>query len=207
MAPATGSPCERGHRDRKIIAAAILSLTLGHQAVPVMTVPLALHLVPLAGFTGLMAVAAVEDLRRLVIPNALILALCVLWPLHLALAPNLTLATGGLAAGCAAAVFVVGAVLFSRGLVGGGDVKLLTAATLWAGPAATPALLVWTGLLGGLLSLALLTPFGSQIAAARPVAPGSSGAAANEAHPVAVPYGVAIATAAILVTIPPNFSW
>jgi len=172
-----------------------------------MTVPFAMHLVPLAGFSGLMAVAAFEDLRRLVIPNGLILALCVLWPLHLALAPNLTLATGGLAAGCAAAVFVVGAMLFSRGLMGGGDVKLLTAATLWAGPAATPALLLWTGLLGGLLSVIFLTPLGVQIAAARLVVPGPASAAANETQRVAVPYGVAIAAAAIVATIPPNFSW
>ena len=165
-----------------------------------MTAPFAIHLVPVAGFTGLMAVAAFEDLRRLVIPNRLTLALCVLWPFYLAIAPNLGLAAGVLAAGCAAAVFVVGALLFARGLIGGGDVKLLAVATLWAGPAATPALLVWTGLLGGLLSLALLTPL-------RMVLPGPAGVAADDAHPIAVPYGVAIATAAIIVTIPPNFSW
>jgi prepilin peptidase CpaA len=172
-----------------------------------MTAPFAMHLVPLAGFAGLMAVAAFEDLRRLVIPNGLILALCVLWPLHLAIAPQLSLAAGGLATGCAAAVFLAGALLFSRGLIGGGDVKLLTAATLWAGPAATPALFVWTGLLGGLLSLAFLTPLGAQLAATRPIVPGSVTAAASAAHRVAVPYGVAIAAAAIIVTIPPNFSW
>ena len=165
-----------------------------------MTLPVALHLIPLAGFTGLMATAAYEDLRRLVIPNRLVLALCLLWPFHLALAPKLGLATGGLAAGCAAAVFIVGALLFARGLIGGGDVKLLTVATLWAGPAATPALLVWTGLLGGLLSLLLLTPL-------RMVVPGPAGAAADQAQPIAVPYGVAIAAAAIIVTLPSNFSW
>jgi prepilin peptidase CpaA len=165
-----------------------------------MTAPFAIHLVPVAGFTGLMAVAAFEDLRRLVIPNRLILALCVLWPFYLAIAPHLGLASGGLAAGCAAAVFVLGALLFARGLIGGGDVKLLAVATLWAGPAATPALLIWTGLLGGLLSLVLLTPL-------RMVLPGPAGAAADDAHPIAVPYGVAIAAAAIIVTIPPNFSW
>jgi prepilin peptidase CpaA len=165
-----------------------------------MAAPFAIHLVPVAGFTGLMAVAAFEDLRRLVIPNRLTLALCVLWPFYLAIAPNLSLASGGLAAGCAAAVFAVGALLFARGLIGGGDVKLLAVATLWAGPTATPALLVWTGLLGGLLTLALLTPL-------RMVIPGLAGAAAGAAHPIAVPYGVAIAAAAIIVTIPPNFSW
>ena len=100
-----------------------------------MTMPVALHLVPLAGFAGLMATAAFEDLhQRLVIPNGLILGLCILWPLHLATAPLPTLAASGGAALCAAAVFVAGAVLFSRGLIGGGDVKLLAAASLWAGP-------------------------------------------------------------------------
>jgi prepilin peptidase CpaA len=165
-----------------------------------MTTPLALHLVPLAGFTGLLAVAAIEDLRRLVIPNRLILAMGVLWPFYLAAAPRLSLASGGLAVGCAAAVFIAGALLFARGLVGGGDVKLLAVATLWAGPAATPALLLWTGLLGGLLSLLLLTPL-------RLVLPGPDGAAAGAATPIAVPYGVAIAAAALIVTLPPNFSW
>jgi prepilin peptidase CpaA len=165
-----------------------------------MTLPFAMHLVPLAGFTGLMAVCAYEDFRRLAIPNRLVLALCLLWPFHLALAPRLSLATGGLAAACAAAVFIIGALLFARQLIGGGDVKLLAAATLWAGPSSTPALLVWTGLLGGLLSLALLTPL-------RMVVPSTAGAPADSPRSIAVPYGIAIAAAAIVVTLPPNFSW
>src|SRR6516165_10579225 len=121
-----------------------------------MTIPVTLHLVPLAGFAGLMATAAFEDLRRLIIPNGLILALCVLWPLYVATAPMLTLVAAGTAALYAVAVFLVGALLFSRGLIGGGDVKLLAAATLWAGPASTPALLVVMRVLGGLLTLVLL---------------------------------------------------
>src|SRR5882724_400767 len=179
-------------RDRanRLAGSVIPSLNVTHQAERAMTAPFAIHLVPVAGFTGLMAVAAFEDLRRLVIPNRLILALCLLWPFYLAIAPKLSLASGGLAAGCAAAVFVVGALLFARGRIGGGDVKLLTVATLWAGPAATPALLLWTALLGGLLSLVLLTPL-------RMVVPGAAGGVANDARPIAVPYGVAIAVAAI----------
>jgi len=98
-------------------------------------------------------------------------------------------------------------------LVGGGDLKLLAAATLWAGPGATPALLVLTGLLGGLLCLLLLTPMGVLIAAARPPLLDAAGAAPPGADalpgatPVLVPYGVAIAAAALIVTIPPNFTW
>ena len=159
---------------------------------------LQLHLVPLAGFAGLMLTAAVEDLRRLVIPNTVVLGLCTLWPLQLAAAPDISLFGSAKAALCAGAVFAGGALLFSRGLMGGGDVKLLTVATLWAGPGLTPALLIVTSILGGLLSLALL----STLALRAVFAP----AAASAAKRMPVPYGVAIAGAALIVTIPPNLS-
>jgi prepilin peptidase CpaA len=160
--------------------------------------PFAFDLVPLAGFTGLMVVAAVEDFRRLVIPNAIVAGLCVLWPLHLATAPSVTLAGSFGAAGCAVAVFLAGALLFSRGLIGGGDVKLLAAATLWVGPASTPALLIATALVGGSLSLVLL------FSATMRAATGWAKAAAASSMPV--PYGVAIAAAAVIVTLPPHLS-
>ena len=131
------------------------------------------------------------------------LFLCVLWPVYFAAAPSLA---GGLAAlGCAAAVFLVGAVLFARGFLGGGDVKLLAAATLWAGPADTPALLVLTGVLGGALALFLLMPFGAQlVAAGRTLLTPSSASSAEHAPAAAVPYGVAIAGAALIVTLSPH---
>ena len=159
---------------------------------------LQLHLVPLAGFAGLMLTAAVEDLRRLVIPNAVVLALGVLWPLQLAAAPAISFTSSATAVLCAASVFGAGALLFSRGLMGGGDVKLLTAATLWAGPGGTPTLLIVTAVLGGLLTLALLSP----LALRAVFAPAAVAGAAAKRMPV--PYGVAIAGAALIVTIPPN---
>ena len=168
----------------------------------------ALHLVPLAGFAGLMAMAAFEDFRRLIIPNVVPAGLCVLWPLHVATAPGASFAAGIAAAGCAAAVFLAGALLFSRGLIGGGDVKLLAVATLWAVPAGTLSLLVLTGLLGGLLCVFVLTPLGqiAMAASGQAVLDPTSGGAADDKRPVVVPYGVAIAAAALIVTIPPNFS-
>ncbi len=144
-------------------------------------------------------IAAVEDLRRLVIPNTVVLGLCTLWPLQLAAAPDISLFGSASAAFCAAAVFAVGIVLFSRGVVGGGDVKLLTAATLWAGPDLTPALLIGTAVLGGLLTLALLFPLALRAVFAPTAAVGA-------AKRLPVPYGVAIAAAALIVTIPPNLS-
>src|SRR5260370_41483230 len=45
--------------------------------------------IALTGFTGVMTAAAFEDFRRLVIPNLLPIALCVLWPGYFAAAPTL----------------------------------------------------------------------------------------------------------------------
>lgn len=161
-----------------------------------------LHILAVAGFAALMATAAFEDFRRLVIPNWIILALATVWPLYVAaggLAPMAALA----AVGCAAAAFLVGAVLFSRGLFGGGDVKLLCAATLWAGPFATPELLVLTAVFGGLLSLFLLSPIGANLSAAGRVLFGPTGTAPFDGGRVAVPYGIAIAGASLFVLLQP----
>jgi prepilin peptidase CpaA len=164
----------------------------------------ALQLVTTAGFAALMATAAVEDVRRLVIPNRLILGLLLLWPVHLTVAST-TLLTGVEAAGGAVGIFLCGALLFSRGLVGGGDVKLLTAAALWVGFAGLPALLLVTALIGGALSLVLLTPQGGQVAAALRGASEPHEAVATGAK-AAVPYGAAIAGAALIVTLPAQWS-
>ena len=77
-----------------------------------------LQFASLFAFAALMLLAAIEDLRRLVIPNALTLSLCMLWPLYALTASTLWSAAGAL--GCAVAVFLVGALLFSRGYIGGG---------------------------------------------------------------------------------------
>jgi prepilin peptidase CpaA len=169
--------------------------------------PLQLDLAPVAGFIALMATAAVEDIRRLVIPNGVVVGLCFLWPFHLATAPDATMAAVMTSIGCAVSVFFAGALLFSRGLIGGGDVKLLAAATLWAGPGGTLPLLALMGLLGGLLGLFVLSPICPDFAGFRRRLPlGPSEVATGHTNPVVVPYGAAIAAAALIVTIPPSFS-
>jgi prepilin peptidase CpaA len=164
---------------------------------------LAVHYLVLAAFAGLMAVAAFEDFRRLTIPNWVTLSACLLWPAYFVASPSWH---GALAAlGCAVAVFLVGAVLFARGYLGGGDVKLLAAGVLWAGPSGTPALLILTGIFGGVLALILLSPLGAYLVASTRL---QSGAAAHSAVPgsTPVPYGIAIAGAALSVILPPQFS-
>jgi prepilin peptidase CpaA len=154
-------------------------------------------------FGVLMAAAAFEDFRRLTIPNVVPAALCLLWPVYfLATTPSLY---GALTAvGCALGVFLVGAVLFARGWLGGGDVKLLAAATLWAGLAGTPALLITTGMLGGFMALFLLMPFGPQLVASARLLLGQIPRDQEEGSGVPVPYGIAIAGAALIVTLQPH---
>ncbi len=163
------------------------------------------HPVWLAGFSALMIAAAFIDLHRLIIPNPLIGALCVLWLLDFEWGSE-PASAALVTVGCAVAVFVGGAVLFSRGLIGGGDVKLLAAASLWAGAGAVPPLLVLTALIGGVLALFFLTPLGTRINARRRPGVGPGGVSSSAAHQAPVPYGVAIAAAALVTTLAPRFS-
>jgi len=153
-------------------------------------------------FAAVMAIAAFEDFRRLVIPNLLPIVLCLAWPFYFAADPSFYGALEAVA--CALAVFFVGAVLFARGYLGGGDVKLLAAATLWAGPALTPALLLLTSVLGGVLALFLLLPMGSQLATAARLLMGQPTLPAPRGMAMPIPYGVAIAGAAVIVILSPH---
>jgi prepilin peptidase CpaA len=150
-----------------------------------------------------MAVAAFEDFRRLVIPNLLPILLVALWPFYFAATPSLYGALGAIGGG--AAVFLVGAILFARGYLGGGDVKLLSAAALWAGPARTGDLLLLTAALGGALALALVMPHGRKLAAAVRFTLGQPPVETARGLATPVPYGVAIAGAGVIVILHPYF--
>lgn len=163
------------------------------------------HLLPIAGFTALMIVAAVEDFRRLVIPNAIVVALAVLWLAHIAGARGTTATAAGQAVAGAVLVLAGGAYLFARGLIGGGDAKLLTVASLWAGAEGLPPLLLLTALIGGVLSLALLSPPGRRLGARWQAPPAAEGRPPRVTGGTPIPYGIAIAAAALIVTLPPQF--
>jgi len=160
-----------------------------------------LQILAVTVFAAVMAIAAFEDFRRLVIPNLLPIVMCAMWPLYVASASSLHEVLAAL--GCALAVFAVGAVLFALNKLGGGDVKLLAVATLWAGPAGTPALLMLTGVLGGALALFLLMPFGNQLATAGRVMLGQSSLVPERGLATPVPYGIAIAGAGLIVVLSP----
>lgn len=107
-------------------------------------------------FPALMIAAALHDLTSFKIPNSLTLAMAATWPLAalaLGTAPMTMLASVILAA----AVLFAGMLLFARGLLGGGDVKLLAAATLWVGPGALGSFFLLTALSGAALAVVLIT--------------------------------------------------
>ena len=85
-----------------------------------------------------------------------IVSLFAVWALGELASGRLTLMGLGLSVGCAVVVFAAGAAAFAAGALGGGDVKLLAAVSLFAGPAGLVNFLVVTALVGGLLGLAIL---------------------------------------------------
>lgn len=151
-----------------------------------------------------MAVAAFEDFRRLVIPNLLPILLCALWPFYFYFAGAPSLSGALIAIGCAVAVFALGAVLFAFGQLGGGDVKLLGAATLWVGgPTGTYQLLMLVAVIGGALALFLLLPFGRHSVESARVMLGQPPLDVGRGLKMQIPYGLAIIGAALIVTLHP----
>lgn len=137
----------------------------------------------LAALAVLLLTAAVTDMRGRVIANPLNLAIALLAPAYwwvsgLSPWPDMVLQ---LALGLA--VFAAFAGLFALGWMGGGDVKLLGALALWLPLAETLKLIVFMSLLGGVLTLAYL-------AAHRLL---------KRTSTLEIPYGVAIAGAALCV--------
>ncbi|MDO6413168.1 prepilin peptidase [Sphingomonas sp. BIUV-7] len=129
----------------------------------------------LLALTMMLIVAAGTDVRARIIPNRLNLAIALLAPfwwwatgatgqtilLHLAFA-------GG-------ALLLFGA-LFALGMMGGGDVKLITVLALWLPAPAMLSMLVWMAIGGGVLTIFMLALHALRRAPGRPE----------------VPYGVAI---------------
>lgn len=140
----------------------------------------AISYVLLAGLAIALLVAAFTDLRRRQIDNGLNAAIALAAPLFW-WAAGLGWTAIGLQLAVAAGCFAVLCGLFALRAMGGGDVKLLTALALWIRPTWFVQLVMIMALLGGVLTVA---------AAAWHMARRNRGR-------VAVPYGVAIATAGL----------
>jgi prepilin peptidase CpaA len=101
--------------------------------------------------------------------------------------------------GWSSLIFIVATTLFAFGLFGGGDVKLLTAVSLWVVPGALLPFLLFVALAGGFVSLGvlvlrLLVPFAIKKQWLVPTFFTKFAEADRE-----VPYGLAIAAGTIVV--------
>jgi len=141
----------------------------------------------LIGLAALLVVAAIIDVRTFTISNRLNLVVALLAPVYwlsIALSPwpgvaiQLAAATG---------VFLLFAVAFFAGMMGGGDVKLAAALALWFPPASTLQFIVWMSLAGGALTLGLVLWHRANRRNGRPE----------------IPYGVAIAFGGLVILAQP----
>jgi len=101
-------------------------------------------------------------------------------------------------------VFAVAFLLFRRDLVGGGDVKLLTAATLLIGYHDLLGFLLLMSLCGAFISLAILTAdkLGPMLRhSPRPAMLAVPENSRGTPRRLSVPYGVAIAAAGIVILV------
>lgn len=150
---------------------------------------------------GLLFLAAYGDLRNRRIPNALCLAVGVLGLVRIAFAGDAVAALYTIAA--AAVVFTASLMLFWRGAVGGGDVKLVAAMALLIGYREVVGFLVLMSICGGVLALGTLLrelSVGARRAARRSRSASAPAGAMPAATPT-VPYGVAIAAAGVATLI------
>jgi prepilin peptidase CpaA len=150
-------------------------------------------LLTLVWFPALMALCASSDLITMTIPNRFCVALVVGY-LGLALAVGMPLSAVAIDLSCGLVVLVLAFALFSQGWIGGGDAKLAAATALWLGWALILDYGLVASVLGGLLTLALLTgrraPLPSWAARLNWIA--------RLHHPqTGVPYGIALAAAGL----------
>ena len=106
-------------------------------------------------FPLLLVYAAIRDLTSYIIPNWLSVAIVADFIVGAAVS-SLEMSVIGWHLGAGLAVLIVGFLMNARGIIGGGDAKLLAACAVWVG---------WSGLLvfsllvavsGGLLALAII---------------------------------------------------
>ncbi|HEY1980139.1 MAG TPA: prepilin peptidase [Xanthobacteraceae bacterium] len=152
-------------------------------------------------FPAMMAFAASSDLLTMTIANRVSLALVGGFAILAALS-GMSGADMATHAGAAAAVLVVAFICFARGWIGGGDAKLAAATALWLGFSHLFDYLVYASLLGGALTLLIVQfrhlPLPQMLA-------GRDWAERLHREGGGVPYGIALAAAALLVY--PQTEW
>lgn len=153
-----------------------------------------LDLVKLFALPLLLIVAAVSDLMTMTIPNRIALIAAAAF-FAVAAASGMSLELLGLHVGAGLLVLVIAFACFAFGWIGGGDAKLAAVIALWFGFADLMNFLLYAALFGGLLTLALMAFRKLPILYALYL---PSWALRLYDSKNGIPYGVALAAAAIL---------
>lgn len=133
--------------------------------------------------SGLLLSAGAEDARTREIADGKSIAICLAAPLWWWANGASPWPGAALQAGLACGCFLLFALAFRFGMMGGGDVKLVAALSLWLPPAVLITMLVAMALIGALVTIVMLIDHRLR----RP------------SGELEVPYGVAIAAAGLLV--------
>ena len=153
-----------------------------------------LHLSLLAFFPTLMALSASMDLLTFTIPNRLC-AVLALGYVVFAVLLGVSALDILLNLSCGLAILIAAFVMFSLGLVGGGDAKLAAATAAWLGWTAILDYGLAAALFGGILTLIIL---GARIAPLPPVFGRIGWLARLHNAKAGVPYGIALAAAGLM---------
>ena len=148
----------------------------------------------IAIFAVLVIVAAVRDLTTFTIPNWISVALAVAF-VPAAIVAGVPMATMGWSVLVGLAMLIAGVVMFALRWIGGGDAKLMAAAAMWLGVQGLAPFVLFTGLAGGGLALALLAARSTWVRPFAAVGPSWVDRLATPGG--ATPYGVAIAVGAL----------
>ena len=146
-------------------------------------------------FPGLMAYAAASDLLTMTIPNKLSLALVAAFA-GFALAGTLAWDAVLMHVAAGTVVLVLCFAMFTFGWIGGGDAKLAAAIALWLGFAVLLEYLLLAAIAGGALTLAILCLRGTPLPA---FALHWQWLSRLHDRDSGVPYGIALAAAALVV--------
>jgi prepilin peptidase CpaA len=103
---------------------------------------------------GLIAFAAASDVATMTIPNWVSLVLTAAFPLA-ALTAGATIGQVGAHLAFGFVILLVGFGMFQAGVLGGGDVKVISAFAVWTGATAFTPFMLTTVIAGGVLAVSL----------------------------------------------------
>ena len=151
--------------------------------------------VAIFGFVGLALASAVSDVKSLIIPNRYCIGIALLFPAYGLASPQAVDWLGSLLV--ASGMLAIGYFLFCKKVTGGGDVKMIAAVSLWAGPELILPFLLYTAAAGG--AMATFMWLRHRLSSAGTPLMFFMTPVDNDFYKQSMPYAVAIATGSLYV--------